>query len=113
MSTPVISVTPAAEVRITELLALKKTPLALRVYVVGGGCSGMQYGFKFDQVTDEDHIHQQGDVQVVVDPFSLMYLSGATVDFQKNLTGSAFTVTNPNATTTCSCGASFSVGNYD
>lgn len=113
MSAPMITVTTSAKARLKELLALKKQPLALRVYVVGGGCSGMQYGFKFEQPTEEDMVIEQDGVRVAVDPFSLMYLSGSEVDFKTNLTGSAFTVTNPNATTTCSCGSSFSVGGFD
>ncbi|MFT6665771.1 MAG: iron-sulfur cluster insertion protein, partial [Porticoccus sp.] len=84
--------------------------LKLRVFVTGGGCSGFQYGFSFDEVTAEDDTLVSKDgVAVVVDPLSFQYLSGSTVDYEEGLQGSRFTITNPNATTTCGCGSSFSV----
>lgn len=84
--------------------------LMLRVYVTGGGCSGFQYGFTFDEEFQEDDtsVEREG-VKMVVDPMSFQYLVGSTVDYQEGLEGSRFTVQNPNATTTCGCGASFSV----
>ena len=84
--------------------------LKRRVFVTGGGCSGFQYGFSFDEVTAEDDTLVSKDgVAVVVDPLSFQYLSGSTVDYEEGLQGSRFTITNPNATTTCGCGSSFSV----
>ncbi|WP_095497583.1 iron-sulfur cluster insertion protein ErpA [Paraferrimonas haliotis] len=84
--------------------------LKLRVYVTGGGCSGFQYGFTFDEKVNEgDFTVEKEGVQLVVDPMSLQYLMGGTVDYTSGLEGSRFFVNNPNATTTCGCGASFSV----
>ncbi len=84
--------------------------LKLRVYVSGGGCSGFQYGFAFDEAPNEDDLtFESAGVGILVDSMSLQYLGGAQVDFQDGLEGSRFVITNPNATSTCSCGSSFSV----
>lgn len=84
--------------------------LKLRVYVTGGGCSGFQYGFDFaEEVAEDDTVIEFGDVALVVDPLSYQYLVGSTVDFEEGLAGARFLVQNPNATTTCGCGASFMV----
>ncbi len=84
--------------------------LKLRVFVTGGGCSGFQYGFTFDElVADDDTSVEVDDVTVLVDPLSYQYLSGAQVDYLEGLEGSRFVVTNPNAATTCGCGSSFSI----
>lgn len=80
-----------------------------RVYVQGGGCSGFSYGFMFDDKRDGDNVVQAGGVTCLVDPQSLMFLKGSTVDFIEGLTGAGFTVKNPNATGSCGCGSSFSV----
>ncbi|MGP4123321.1 MAG: iron-sulfur cluster insertion protein ErpA [Sodalis sp. (in: enterobacteria)] len=84
--------------------------LKLRVYITGGGCSGFQYCFTFDETVKEDDftIEKQG-VALVVDPMSLQYLAGGSVDYSEGLEGSRFIVTNPNTKTTCSCGSSFSI----
>ena len=79
----------------------------LRIFVQGGGCSGFEYGFSFDDRKDEDLLVPQGDIHILVDSFSLPYLEGAIVDFSASLMGSGFRVTNPNATGTCGCGHSF------
>lgn len=81
----------------------------LRVYVIGGGCSGFQYGFKFDDRAPGDAAVEKNGVTMVVDPMSGQYLKGAQVDYVNNLMGAQFVVNNPNASTTCGCGASFSV----
>ncbi len=84
--------------------------LKLRVFVQGGGCSGFQYGFSFDdKVNDGDHEIENNGVTMVVDPMSYEYLAGAEVDYKESLEGSMFVVNNPNATSTCGCGSSFSV----
>ena len=84
--------------------------LKLRVFVTGGGCSGFQYGFTFDELVAEDDTQVEKDgVVVLVDPMSYQYLAGAEVDYTEGLEGSRFVVTNPNAATTCGCGSSFSV----
>lgn len=81
----------------------------LRVYVQGGGCSGFEYGFMFDEKRDDDQVIPVGPIQVLLDPISLPYLEGATVDFVEDFRGSGFSVKNPNATGSCGCGHSFSV----
>jgi len=84
--------------------------LKLRVYVTGGGCSGFSYGFTFDEkVNDDDTLIENSGVTLSVDPMSLQYLVGGTVDFVDGLEGSRFLVNNPNATATCGCGSSFSI----
>ena len=83
--------------------------LKLRVFVSGGGCSGFQYGFTFDEnVQDGDTKIEKNGVMLLVDPMSLQYLSGAEIDYKEDLEGSQFVIKNPNATTTCGCGSSFS-----
>ncbi|RMO78747.1 iron-sulfur cluster insertion protein ErpA [Pseudomonas syringae group genomosp. 3] len=84
--------------------------LKLRVFVTGGGCSGFQYGFTFDEdVADDDTIVEREGVSLVVDSMSFQYLAGAEVDYQEGLEGSRFVIKNPNASTTCGCGSSFSI----
>jgi len=83
--------------------------LKLRVSVSGGGCSGLQYGFTFDEVTNEDDtVLNKNGVQLLVDPMSLQYLAGAEIDYQDGLEGAQFVIKNPGATSTCGCGSSFS-----
>ena len=97
--------------KVKTLIAEEENPeLKLRVYITGGGCSGFQYGFTFDEKVNEgDTTIENRGVTLVVDPMSLQYLIGGTVDYTEGLEGSRFFVNNPNATTTCGCGASFSV----
>ncbi|AJR09904.1 iron-sulfur cluster insertion protein ErpA [Photobacterium gaetbulicola] len=97
--------------KVKALIAEEENPeLKLRVYITGGGCSGFQYGFTFDEKVNEgDTTIEKSGVTLVVDPMSLQYLIGGTVDYTEGLEGSRFFVDNPNATTTCGCGASFSV----
>ncbi|KAA1192070.1 iron-sulfur cluster insertion protein ErpA [Pseudohalioglobus sediminis] len=84
--------------------------LKLRVYITGGGCSGFQYGFSFDEdAAEDDAVIEEGGVTLLVDPMSFQYLVGSAVDYTEGLEGSRFIVDNPNATTTCGCGVSFSV----
>lgn len=84
--------------------------LKLRVFVTGGGCSGFQYGFTFDELTNEDDtVLNKNGVQLLIDPMSFQYLVGAEIDYQEGLEGAQFVIKNPNATTTCGCGSSFSV----
>ena len=84
--------------------------LKLRVFVSGGGCSGFQYGFTFDEVTNQDDtVLNKNDVQLLIDPMSLQYLMGAEIDYQDGVEGSQFVIKNPGATSTCGCGSSFSV----
>jgi iron-sulfur cluster insertion protein len=84
--------------------------LMLRVFIQGGGCSGFQYGFTFDEsVEDDDTVVETDGVKLVVDPMSFQYLVGAEIDYTESLQGAQFVIRNPNATTTCGCGSSFSV----
>lgn len=84
--------------------------LMLRVFITGGGCSGFQYGFTFDEDMEEDDtVVTRDGVKLVVDPMSFQYLEGAEVDYTEGLEGSRFIINNPNASTTCGCGSSFSV----
>ncbi len=121
-----ISLTTAAGRRIRELIIEEGNyNLKLRVYITGGGCSGFQYGFAFDeQIKEDDCVIEQevlpeeddnsGEgslmVNVLIDALSIMYLAGAEIDYVESLQGAHFTVKNPNAQTTCSCGSSFSLG---
>lgn len=106
-----IQFTDAAANKVLTLVTDEENPaLKLRVYVTGGGCSGFQYGFTFDEKVNEgDFTIDKNGVTMVVDPMSLQYLMGGTVDYTDGLQGSRFIVQNPNATTTCGCGSSFSV----
>jgi iron-sulfur cluster insertion protein len=108
---PALLFTANAARKVSELIAEEGNPeLKLRVYVSGGGCSGMQYGFSFeDTVSDDDTTVVTDGVTLMVDPASLQYLGGAEIDYQEGLEGSRFVIKNPNATASCSCGSSFSV----
>jgi len=106
-----IQFTDSALSKVRELIEDEgNADLKLRVYVSGGGCSGFQYGFAFDEAPNDDDLTFEAEgVGILVDSMSLQYLGGAQVDFQDGLEGSRFVITNPNATSTCSCGSSFSV----
>lgn len=106
-----LKISDNAVARINQLLATKDDPdLKLRVFIQGGGCSGFQYGFQFDPHQQDDDIAiEHGGVKVLVDMLSLQYLSGAEIDYLDDLMGSRFLVNNPNASTTCGCGSSFSI----
>src|ERR1700678_4097632 len=105
----VLVFTEAAAGKVGELIREEANPnLKLRVFVSGGGCSGFQYGFTFDEVTNEDDtaLVKEG-VTLLIDPMSYQYLVGAEIDYQEGLEGAQFVIKNPNATTTCGCGSSF------
>jgi iron-sulfur cluster insertion protein len=106
-----IQISPNAVAKVRSLLEEEGNPdLKLRVYVTGGGCSGFQYGFSFDEELAEDDTRIEKDgITVVVDAMSYPYLVGSRLDYQEGLQGSKFTVENPNATSTCGCGSSFSI----
>jgi len=105
-----ITVTESAVAKIQDILAEENNPdLKLRVFVQGGGCSGMQYGFTLDDVQNEDDWDLEIDgVKILVDSMSSGYLQGAEVDYKDDVYGSSFTIKNPTAVTTCGCGSSFS-----
>jgi len=118
--TPIVMTENAAN-KIWELITEEENiQLKLRVFITGGGCSGFQYGFSFDETTNEDDTvitqtivpkmaenHDPTQVQLLVDPMSLVYLVGAEIDYKSDLTGEQFIIRNPNAKTTCGCGSSF------
>ncbi|HEY7986906.1 MAG TPA: iron-sulfur cluster insertion protein ErpA [Methylophilaceae bacterium] len=102
--------TESAALKVSELIQEEGTPdLKLRVFVSGGGCSGFQYGFTFDEeVNDDDTTVERNGVTLLIDSMSLQYLMGAEIDYTDGLQGSQFVIKNPNATSTCGCGSSFS-----
>ena len=106
-----LKVTGNAVNKIKRLIADEHNDkLCLRVYVTGGGCSGFQYGFSFDEnIAEDDTVIEREGVKVLLDPLSYPYLVGSQVDYEEGLQGSRFVIQNPNATTTCGCGSSFSV----
>jgi iron-sulfur cluster insertion protein len=110
MMTPV-TFTDAAASKVSGLITDEGNPdLKLRVYISGGGCSGFQYGFTFDEAQAEDDTAvEKNGVTLLIDPMSFQYLVGAKIDYLEDLQGARFVIENPNATTTCGCGSSFSV----
>ena len=114
MSTDTVTDTPliftnAAAAKVAQLIAEEGNPgLMLRVYIQGGGCSGFQYGFTFDEAREDGDTEVVTDgVRLLVDPMSMQYLTGAEIDYTEGLQGAQFVIRNPNATTTCGCGSSF------
>jgi iron-sulfur cluster insertion protein len=104
-----ITFTEAAQTQLQQMLAQESDPgLMLRVFVAGGGCSGFQYGFTFDNTANDDDFRLPTSTPVVVDAMSMQYLQGATVHYRDDAAGAAFVIENPNATSTCGCGSSFS-----
>jgi iron-sulfur cluster insertion protein len=110
MPPPLVFTDSAAE-KVKQLVDEEGNPeLKLRVFVQGGGCSGFQYGFTFDEVVNEDDTQMaKNGVTLLIDAMSLQYLGGAEIDYKEDLQGAQFVIKNPNATTTCGCGSSFSV----
>jgi iron-sulfur cluster insertion protein len=108
---PPLNFTEAAAQKVGQLIAQEgNSALKLRVYVQGGGCSGFQYGFTFDEEIQEgDTEIENAGVTLLVDPMSVQYLMGAEIDYREDLSGAQFIIRNPNASTTCGCGSSFSV----
>lgn len=106
-----IQITASAVNKVRSLVEEEgNAELKFRVYVTGGGCSGFQYGFSFDEeLADDDTKIQKDGITVLVDPMSYPYLVGSQVDYEEGLQGAKFTVKNPNATSTCGCGSSFSI----
>ena len=108
---PPVIFTDAAAQKVAQLIQEEDNPdLMLRVFISGGGCSGFQYGFTFDDAVEEgdSSVENQG-VTLLVDPMSVQYLMGAEIDYKEDLQGAQFVIRNPNASTTCGCGSSFTV----
>jgi iron-sulfur cluster insertion protein len=108
---PPIVFTDAAASKVSQLIAEEDNPeLKLRVFISGGGCSGFQYGFTFDEkIEDGDSRVENQGVTLLIDPMSVQYLMGAEIDYKEDLQGAQFIIRNPNAATTCGCGSSFTV----
>ncbi len=106
-----ITITESAKTKILDLFAEEGNPdLALRTFVQGGGCSGMSYGFTFDEVMNEDDFEIPLEkTKILIDAMSMQYLQGASIDYKEDIQGSQFVISNPNAQSTCGCGSSFSV----
>lgn len=107
-----VEITEAAKAKVIDLLAEENNPnLKLRTFVQGGGCSGFQYGFTFDEDQNDDdwEIPLNEQWKLVIDVLSMQYMEGATIDYKEDLNGSSFSIKNPNAQTTCGCGSSFSI----
>jgi iron-sulfur cluster insertion protein len=107
----VLTITESAKTKILDLFAEEGNPdLCLRTFVQGGGCSGMTYGFTFDEIMNEDDFEVRlGATKILIDAMSMQYLQGASVDYKEDLQGSQFVISNPNAQSTCGCGSSFAV----
>jgi len=107
---PGLLFTNAAALKVSELIRDEGNPnLKLRVFISGGGCSGFQYGFTFDEnLEDGDTRVENQGVMLLIDPMSIQYLAGAEIDYKEDLEGARFVIRNPNAATTCGCGSSFS-----
>lgn len=105
-----IEITENCASRISKLIAAEDNPnIKLRIFVQGGGCSGFQYGFTFDEdQSEDDFIIEKNDIKLLVDSISYQYLTGATIDYKEDLMSSQFVIKNPNAQATCGCGSSFS-----
>ncbi|HEX4842278.1 MAG TPA: iron-sulfur cluster insertion protein ErpA [Limnobacter sp.] len=110
-SPSVLVFTDAAAAKVRDLIEEEGNPnLKLRVFVQGGGCSGFQYGFTFDEdVNEDDTTLDKAGVTLLIDSMSFQYLTGAEIDYKEDINGAQFVIKNPNATTTCGCGSSFSV----
>jgi iron-sulfur cluster insertion protein len=105
-----ITITENTVAKVTELIQEQTEDLNLRIFVQGGGCSGMSYGFAWEaDIAEDDFVIEAGALKFVVDSMSMQYLTGATVDYKEDFEGSNFVINNPNAETSCGCGSSFSV----
>jgi iron-sulfur cluster insertion protein len=106
-----VEVTDSAVAKLVDLLSEENNPnLKLRTFIQGGGCSGFQYGFTFDEVVNEDDFEiTKPGVSILIDSMSMQYLTGSTIDYKEDVSGSQFIIQNPNAQTTCGCGSSFAV----
>lgn len=105
-----ITITDSAVTKVQDILVGETPGTKLRAFVQGGGCSGFQYGFSLDEeVAEDDFEIEKGGITILVDAMSFQYLDGATIDYKEDLMGSSFVISNPNASSSCGCGASFSV----
>ena len=108
-----LTISETAALKIKEVIQEEANPdLKLRIFVQGGGCSGFQYGFTLDEIQNEDFSIDSHGVSVLVDSMSIQYLQGAEINYTNDISGSQFTIKNPNAETTCGCGSSFSASSH-
>ena len=108
--TALVSLTSSAAEKVQELLSQEESAdLGLRIFVAGGGCSGLQYGMTLDETQDGDEVFETSGVRILIDEMSSQYIAGSEIDYVDSLMGAGFTVNNPNAVSTCGCGQSFSV----
>jgi iron-sulfur cluster assembly accessory protein len=108
VETSIVNMTPTAVDKVRELLAQENDPgLALRVFVAGGGCSGLQYGMTLDEAQEGDTVIPLSGIKILVDEMSMGYIDGSEIDYVDSLMGAGFTVNNPNAVSSCGCGHSF------
>jgi iron-sulfur cluster assembly protein len=108
VETSIVNMTPTAVEKVRELLTLENDPsLALRVFVAGGGCSGLQYGMTLDEEQEGDTVIPLSGIKILVDEMSMGYIDGSEIDYVDSLMGAGFTVNNPNAVSSCGCGHSF------
>src|SRR5262249_22624953 len=114
VQTSVMTITPVAAAKVRDLLQEENDPtLGLRIFVAGGGCSGLQYGMTLDEEQEGDTVIPVGDFRVFVDDMSITYITGSEVDYVDSLMGAGFTVNNPNAVSSCGCGQSFKTAEGD
>jgi len=104
-----IEITETAANKVEKLLSSQEDDMHFRIFITGGGCSGFEYGFTFDEDVDEDDIVIEDTITLLVDQLSYQYLDGSQVDYKEDLQGARFLIVNPNAVTTCGCGNSFSI----
>jgi iron-sulfur cluster insertion protein len=105
-----ITITENTSAKIAELIQDETEVQGLRIFVQGGGCSGMQYGFAFEnEINEDDFVVEQNNVKFIVDAMSMQYLTGATINYKEDFAGANFVIENPNAQTSCGCGSSFGV----
>src|SRR5690625_2328141 len=103
-----VTLTELASTKISEIMEEREgPPLALRVYVQGGGCSGLSYGMGLDEIHEDDLVYESRGIKVAIDPQSVQYLQGCEIDYKEALRGGGFSISNPNAVRTCGCGSSF------
>ncbi len=109
-----VNLSDTAKAEIKRLIAFEANkPDGIRLSLLAGGCSGLSYHMEFDKIKDNDFVSETDDIKVIIDPKSALYLNGITLDYQGGLNGKGFTFVNPNATKSCGCGTSFSVGDKE
>ena len=112
-SVEIVNLSESAKSEIKKLIAQEKDTDGVRLSLLAGGCSGLSYHMEFDKIKENDFVSENDGIKVIIDPKSALYLNGITLDYQGGLNGKGFTFSNPNATKSCGCGTSFSVGDKE